>query len=50
MFTDKIDPIISNILVTIGGKYIIPKSIGTVSWYYTYGKGKRHTKKLNNVI
>ena len=32
MFTDKIEPIISNGVATIGVKYIIPKWIDTVSW------------------
>ena len=30
MLTDKIDPIITNVMATIGGKYLIPKGIGTV--------------------
>ena len=32
MFTDKIDPIISNGVVTIGKKDLITKDIGTVRW------------------
>ena len=32
MFNDKIEPIIYNVVATIGGKYIIPKRIGTVRW------------------
>ena len=32
MFTDKIEPIISNGMATIGVKYIITKGIVTVSW------------------
>ena len=32
MFTDKIEPIISNEMETIGGKDLIPKCIGIVSW------------------
>ena len=35
MFTDKIEPIISNGVVTIGGKGLITKLIGTVSWSWT---------------
>ena len=35
MFTYKIEPIISNGVSTIGGKYIIPKGIGKVIWYWT---------------
>ena len=30
MFTEKIESIISNRWLTIGGKYLIPKGIGTV--------------------
>ena len=33
IFTDKIDPITSNGVSTISGKDLIPKRIGTVSWY-----------------
>ena len=35
MFTHNIDPIISNIVATIGGKYLIPKVTGTVIWSWT---------------
>ena len=35
MFTDKIEPIISNGVENIVGKDIIPKGIGTVSCYWT---------------
>ena len=31
MFIDKIDLIISNVLASIGGKYLIPKGIGNLS-------------------
>ena len=50
MFTDKIEPIIYNVLETIGVQGIITKGIGTVSWYWTDYEGHLHTKKLNNVI
>ena len=50
MFTDKIDSTISNGLATIGGKYIIPNGISTVSWSWNYNEGQLHTKKLNNVL
>ena len=50
MFTEKIEPIISNELANIGGKYLIPKWIVTVSWSWTYDEGKLHTKKFNNVL
>ena len=50
MFTDKIDPIIFNGMETIGGKYIIPKGIVTVIWYWTDYEGKIYTNKLNNLL
>ena len=50
MFTDKIEPIISNGVETIGGNYLIPKNIGTVSWSWTDYEGKLHTKKFNDVL
>ena len=50
MFTDKIDLIISNGVVTIGGNYPIPKDIGTVSWSWPDYQGQLQTKKLNNVL
>ena len=50
MFTDNIHHIISNIVATIGGKYIIQKRIDTVSWSWTDDEGKLHKKKLNNIL
>ena len=50
MFTDKIEPIISNGVVTIGGKYLITKEIGTVIWSWTDDEGQLHKNKLNNVL
>ena len=50
MFTDNIHHIISNIVATIGGKYIIQKRIDTVSWSWTDDEGQMHTNKSNNVI
>ena len=50
ILTDNIDPTISNGVSTIGGKYLIPKGIGTVIWYWTNDEGKMHTNKLNNAI
>ena len=50
MSTDKIDLIISNVVAAIGGKYLIPKGIGTVICYWTDNEGKTQTRKLNNVI
>ena len=49
MFTDKIDPKIYNGVATMGGKYIIPKGIGTVKWSWTDGEGQLNTHRLNNV-
>ena len=50
MFTDNIETITSNVVATIGGKYLIPKDIGTVSWYFTDDEVKLHTNKLKNVL
>ena len=50
MFTDKIDPKIYNGVATMGGKYIIPKGIGTVIWYWTDDDGHMYTNKFNNAI
>ena len=44
MLTDKIDPTISNGVATIDGKYITPKGIGTVIWYWT--DDERQLKKI----
>ena len=49
MFTEKIDPIISNGVANIGGKDIIPKGVGKFSWYWTDDEGQLHKNKLNNV-
>ena len=35
---------------TIGGKYLIPKWIGTVSWSWTDDEEQLHTEKFNNVL
>ena len=50
MLTKNIQTIISNGVATIGGKDIIPKYIGTLSWSPTYEEGKLHKNKLNNVL
>ena len=50
MFTKKIQNIISNVVYTIGVKYIIPKGIGKVSWYQTDDEGKLQTNKFNNIL
>ena len=50
MLNEKIEPIISNGVETIGGKDLITKGIETVRWYWTNDWGKLHTKKLNNVF
>ena len=50
MFTDNIEPIISNGVSTIGKKYLILKYIGTVIWYWSDDKGQLHTNKLNNLL
>ena len=43
MFTYKIEPIIINGVVTMGGKYIITKEISTVIWSWNYDKLQPHT-------
>ena len=50
MFTYKIETIISNVVVTIGVKYMIPKVIVTVIWSWADDEGQLHTNKLNNEI
>ena len=50
MFTDKIEPIISNGVETIGGKGIIHKGIATVSWSCNNDEGKLCRNKWNNLI
>ena len=50
MFTDNIEPIISGGVGTIGGKYLLPQEIFTVSWYWTDDEGQLHTKKFNTVL
>ena len=50
MFTDRINPITSNGVATIGREYIIPKGIGTVIWYWNDDEGQLTTNKLNNVL
>ena len=49
MFTENIEPILCNVVATLGRKYLIPKGIGTVRWSCTGDEGK-HTNKLNSVI
>ena len=50
MFTGKSYPVIYNVVTTIGGKYLIPKQIVTVSWYWTDDEGRIHTNNSNNVL
>ena len=50
MSSDKIEPIISNGVATIGGKDLIPKWIFRVIWSWTDYEGKLHTNKLKNVL
>ena len=50
MFTNKINPIISNVVVTICRKYLISKLIDTVIWSWTDDEGQLYTKKLNHVL
>ena len=50
MFTEKIDPIISNEVATIHGKDYIRNGFGTVSLYWNDDEGQLQTKKLNNLL
>ena len=50
MFTEKIEPIISNEVATICGKDLIPKGIGKFSWYCNDDEGKLHTNIFNTVL
>ena len=50
MLNEKIDIIVTNVVVTIGVKYIIPKGVFEVSWSCTYDELQLHNKKLNNVL
>ena len=49
MFTYKIDLIISNVVVTIGRNYPIPKGIVTVNWSWTDYEVEIHINKMNNL-
>ena len=50
MFIGKIEPIIKNGVVKIGGKYLHQKGIGTVFGYLTGDEGQFHSKNLKNVL
>ena len=50
IFTDKIETIIYNGGANTVRKYLIPKGIGTVIWYWTDDNGELHTNTLNNLI
>ena len=50
MFTDNIDPIVSNGVETIGGKDLIKNGIGIVSWSCTVDEVQLHLNKLNTVL
>ena len=50
LFTDKIEPIISNEVATEGIKYLIPKGIGTVTSSWNEDGGEINTQKLNYLI
>ena len=45
MLTYKIEPIVSNRVLKIGDKYIHPKGIVTVIWYWT--NNGRQLNKIN---
>ena len=50
MFTDKIEPIISNVVANICEKGIILKVIGTVSWSWNDVEDQLYTMKFNNLL
>ena len=50
MFTKNIELMVPNEVVTIGVKYLHPKGVGTVIWYWNGDEGHLQTRKLNNVI
>ena len=50
MFTENIEPIIYNLVATIGGKDTITKGVGTVIWSWTYYEWQLYTNKFNNVL
>ena len=49
MFTENIEPIIYNLVATIGGKDTIQKGIVTVIWFWT-DERSLHPKEWNNVF
>ena len=50
MFTYKIEPIVSNGVATIGGKYLIPKGICKDRWSCTNDDTQMHTNKFNDLL
>ena len=46
MFSDKIDPIMSNGVAKICGKYLHHKGVVAVRWSWTGDEGQIHTNKL----
>ena len=50
MFSDNIEPIISNEVATVYVKVLIPKGVGTVSWSWTYYLEQFFATKFNNVL
>ena len=45
MFTYNIEPIISNVVATIGGKDVITKRVFIVRWYWNDDEGQKHKNK-----
>ena len=50
MSTETIEPIIYNVVATIGGKDLIPKVIRTVICYWNDDERQLHTNKLYNLL
>ena len=44
--TENIEPIISNGVEAICGKYLIPKEIGTNIWFWTDDEGEQNTERI----
>ena len=50
IFTDKIEPISSNGVETIGGKDVITKEIFTIRWSWTDEEVQIYTSKFKNIL
>ena len=46
MIIGNIETILTSLLEKIGGKYLYPKGISAVSWFWMDDEGKLHTDNL----